>query len=442
MVPFVAPALVVVILGSIATYALWSVLSGDRTETSAGGPVRPGTPPPAGDSDVWPNLHGPLHNGIVPGVSGRVRPWGPEGPAERWRVPCGTGYGAPIVWRDRVVLLHRLGDEEVVGCLDVESGETLWEHRYPTAFECRVNYTDGPYSTPATDGEFVYAIGAEAKLHCLELADGDVVWQRDLRAEFDVPEELFGVGHSPLVWRDLVILNVGGREPDSGIVAFDKRSGGIVWRATDHPAGYATPQPATIHGREWLFVLTGEGLVALDPADGDVRWTLAYRTEVPDHWNCVTPVVSGDLVFVTIYGKGATVLRVLPDGGYETVWESNRALTVHYTNVVPRDGHAYGVHFSDKSQRCIDLATGEVRWRWRSPLDRSTRIAIGESLVLLGEHGRLGLVDLTPTGLVERALTDESLFPGEAVYSAPAHATGRLYLRSERFAVCLELPME
>lgn len=399
----------------------------------------------ASEAGGWPNLFGPTYDGVARSGddTSPIAPWGADGPGVAWRIDCGSGYSSPILFGDRMILLHRVGDEEVVSCRNAADAATIWEHRYPTTFECTSHYTHGPYSTPATDGERVYTIGAQGQFFCLDANDGHVIWERDLDAEFGAQHDVFGVGHSPLLVGDRVILNVGGTPSGTGVVAFDKRTGELSWQAVDHMgASYATPQPARIHGRDFVFVLTAVGLVSLDPHDGTVHWSIPYATEVVDNYNAVTPVVHGDLVFVSVYGQGAMCLRILPDASYQTVWESTRTLTSHYTPIVCVDGHLYGVHTNDKSLRCVDLATGEVLWRSRTKLARSTQIAVGDRLVVVGEKGHLGLVDLNPDELVEHEITTESLFPGESLYSAPAYVDGRLYLRSDKQAVCLDLASE
>ncbi len=388
-------------------------------------------------SDGWPNLFGPTHDSRSPEV---IRSdWPSEGLPEAWRVPVGTGYSSPIVVGDRLVLLHRLANEEVVSCLDASSGHSVWEHRYPTTFVCGSHYTHGPYSTPASEGKRVVTLGAQGQLHCLDLPDGSVLWERDTSAAFGVAKDIFGVGHSPVIWNDHVILNIGGTDSASGIVAFELSTGDIAWRATGEGPSYATPLPATIHGRERLLVLTKAALAMLDPADGRVFWEVPYTTNIPDAYAAVTPVVWGDLVFVSLFGRGSLCLRVHSDDSYETVWDDRRRLTSQYNPVLCADGRLYGVHVTDKSLRCLDLESGEVLWRWKSPLARSTHVIAGSQILLFGEFGDLGLIDLDPERAVERAMTTTSVFDGERCFSAPALANGFLFLRNEKELVCLDL---
>lgn len=385
----------------------------------------------------WPNLFGPTHDSRS--TDPILTDWPEDGPPESWRIPIGTGYSSPIVVGEQLVLLHRLGDEEVVSCLDAETGEGRWEFRYPTTFVCGSHYTNGPYSTPASDGERVITLGAQGQLHCLRLADGVPLWSRETSEEFDVEPDVFGAGHSPLIWNHRVILNIGGRTGNAGIIAFDPETGDILWQSTDHGPSYATPQPAVIDGRERLFVLTKTGLVMLDPADGRVFFAVPYVSKVADGYSAVTPLVSGNLVLISIFGQGSMCLQIQDDDSYVTVWEDRRTLTSQYNPFLVADGYVYGIHATDTSFRCVDLATGELKWRWKSELRRSTQLIAGGHILLFGEFGELGLLELNPDEPVECAITARSVFDGERCYAAPVLADGRLYLRNEQELVCLDL---
>ena len=388
----------------------------------------------------WPNLFGPGHDNVAPVAGSSIPAWGDEGPREAWRIPCGTGYSSPVVWEDRLILLHRIDDEERVTCYDSTSARVIWEQSYPTSFECGSHYTHGPYSTPATDGEVVYTLGAQGQLHCWSLEDGELLWQRLLADEFQVPTEIFGQGHSPLLWGNKLILNVGGTTPNSGVVAFNRQSGDILWQSTSHGASYATPQPARIHDHDWLFVLTRRGLSLLDPESGAEQWMIPFEPTIPDAVNAVTPLVSDDLVWIAAWGVGTKVIRIAEDGSYNEVWFSRRSLTSQYTPLLSVGDCVIGVHALDNSLRCVEWDTGDLRWRWKSELANSKHIRVGNQIVLYGEYGHLGLADCRTDELGESCVTAQGLFGGkERCFSAPAYAAGRLYVRSESKIVCLDL---
>ena len=153
---------------------------------------------------------------------------------------------------ERLVFLHRLGNEEIVECLHPETGSSQWQFRYPTAFEDRYGYNNGPRSSPVIDEGRVYTVGAEGKIHCLDLGTGKVVWRRDLRAEYRVPQDFFGTASTPLVEGRLLLVNVGAPGGPS-VAGLDKATGREAWRAgKEWGPSYASPVPATMHGKRPL----------------------------------------------------------------------------------------------------------------------------------------------------------------------------------------------
>ena len=387
--------------------------------------------------DVWPNLFGPAHDNSS--SESILTDWSSSGPPILWEMRVGQGYSSPIVWQDHLIIMHRVGDEEIIACVDSTNGSPRWEHRTPTAFECKSHYTNGPYSTPATDGDLLFTVSAEGLLQCLILESGSIVWAKDLKQEYHLPERTFGVGHSPLIWRDKVILNVGGTGNQQGIVAFSKFSGDVLWSATRHGASYATPQPARIHNQDFLFVLTNDAILSLDPADGTVHWEIPFQAPIVDAENAVTPLIYGDIALFCSYGNGTKCLRILEDGSYELLWDSKRALTSQFSPLVCVDEHVYGVHTGDFTFRCIELTSGKVLWRQRTNLQRATDLRVGDRLILFGEFGHLAAMEVNPTECRIICETDESLFDNTQCFSAPAVANGRLYLRNEQTLRCLDL---
>src|SRR5262245_48114534 len=154
----------------------------------------------------WASFLGPSHNAVSTETKlSRTLP-----PPLVWEFGKGTGYSSPAVAGGRLVLLHRVGNEEIVECLHPETGASQWQFRYGTAFEDRYGYNNGPRSSPVIDGARVYTMGAEARLHCLELTSGRVIWKRDLRADYHVKQDFFGAASTALVEGSLLIVNVGG----------------------------------------------------------------------------------------------------------------------------------------------------------------------------------------------------------------------------------------
>lgn len=222
----------------------------------------------------WPAFLGPCGDGTSP-ETGFFTAAGLRGARVLWQRRLGSGYAMPSVSRGRLFLFTRLGDTNRLDCLHAETGEPLWHFDDPTAYEDLYGYDGGPRCCPVVDDDRVYIVGAEGTLHCLRVLDGAVVWKVDTVAEFGVVQNFFGVGGTPVVEGELLIANIGGspregqdvppgqldrvRGADSGVVAFDKRTGAVRYRFSDELASYASPVCATIRGRRWGFVFARQG---------------------------------------------------------------------------------------------------------------------------------------------------------------------------------------
>jgi outer membrane protein assembly factor BamB len=393
----------------------------------------------------WPSFLGPSHNGVSTETRlSRMLP-----PPLIWEFARGTGYASPAVSGDRLVFVHRVGNEEIVECLHSETGASRWRFRYPTTFEDRYGYNNGPRSSPVIDGDRVYTMGAEAKLHCLEIASGKVMWKRDLRAEYKVPQDFFGTASTPLVDGQLLIVNVGAPGGPS-VAAFDKATGREVWRAgTQWGASYASPVPAVVHGRRRVFVFAGGesnppagGLMSIDPATGHVDFAFPWRSRSFESVNASCPVVFDNKVFISAsYRTGGALLEVQPDFTHRVLW-TTQEFALHFNTAIYRDGYLYGFdgrNEPDASLACVNAATGKVVWRetpeWMEVVEtrklamgtyRGCLLAVDGAFLCLGEMGHLLWMDLTPRGYKE--VSRAWLFAARESWALPVLSRGLLYV--------------
>lgn len=291
----------------------------------------------------------------------------PAGPPVAWWREVGEGYSAPAVAGGRLFHFDRHGDRARLTCLDAASGEELWRAEYPTAYEDYYGYSNGPRASPVVDGDRVYVFGVEGRLRCHRVSDGELLWEVDTTAEFGVVQNFFGVGASPVVEGDLLIVMVGGspagspaihsdkvRGNGSAIVAFDKLDGTVRYRFGDELASYATPRLATVGGRRRGFAFTRGGLLAFDPGAGRALDFFPWRARILESVNASTPVVVGDTVFISeTYGPGSALLRLAAAGDgegrggerLEVVWQDppgrGKSLQTHWNTAVHHDGHLY-----------------------------------------------------------------------------------------------------
>ena len=386
-------------------------------------------------AEDWPQILGPERNGVYRGPA-LAETWGAQGPRVVWRKMVGAGFSGPVVAEGRVILFHRVGSEEVVESLDARTGASQWRYAYPTSYRDDFGFDEGPRAVPVVAGGIIYTFGAEGQLHAIDLAKGTRVWSEDAMRRFKVPKGFFGAAGSPLVEDGRVLANVGG--PEAGIVAFEARSGKVLWTATSDQASYSSAAGATVAGRRLAIFLTRAGLVGLDPATGRVQFQRPWRARIAASVNAATPLVIGDLIFISAeYGPGAGVLRV--DGSTLTeLWTSDDVLTNHYATSVQHGGHLYGFHGRQEfgqSFRAVELRTGKVRWNQERFLAGTVTLA-GDRLLVLRERGELVLAPASPDGFTPIARAQ--ILPG-TVRAYPALSDGVLFARNETTLIALDL---
>jgi outer membrane protein assembly factor BamB len=401
-------------------------------------------------TEDWPHFLGPRFN-----ATSRETPllaeWPKAGPRVVWEMDAGEGYACPVISGGRLVYFHRVEGRETVDCLDPETGRRFWRFGYPVTYEDRYGFSPGPRSSAVIDGGRVYVAGVTAVLHCLDLETGRVIWRRDLMSEFKIPQYFFGYGPTPFVWRDLVIVNVGGKANDgtSGtcVAAFDALTGATKWETEDTwGASYASPIVANIAGRDVALVIAaGEsrpsqgGLLTIDPRDGRVLDRFSWRARTYESVIAGTPVVVGDnRVFISeCYEKGGTLLEFDANSKSRQLW-TQRGFGLHWMTPLVRDGHLYGFagrNPPDTEFKCVNADTGAIAWQDDTRFDQDGRVnsffrasllQAGERIFCLGEDGLFGEFALTPKGLTTRQRV--RLFEAHSTWTLPALSRGLLYV--------------
>ena len=388
----------------------------------------------AGAQD-WPQFLGPSRDGVYRGPA-LAEDWDEQGPAVVWRMPVGAGFSGPVVAQGHLILFHRLRNEEVVEAIDPRTGESQWRYAYPSSYRDDFGFDEGPRAVPVVDDGIVYTFGAQGQLHAIDLEKGTRIWSVDTMQRFSVPKGFFGAAGSPLVEDGRVLANVGGA--DAGIVAFDAKTGDILWTSTGDGASYSSASGATIAGRRYGIFLTRAGLVGLEPATGNVLFERPWRSRSASSVNVATPLVIDDLIFVSAeYGPGAAVVQ-LQGSSLAELWASNEVLTNHYATSVHRDGVLYGFHGRQEfgpSFRAVDLTTGTVRWS-EDQFRAGTVTLAGDRLVILRERGELVLAEASPEAY--RPLASAQILNG-TVRAYPALSDGFLFARNDDTLICLDL---
>jgi outer membrane protein assembly factor BamB len=348
-----------------------------------------------------------------------------------------AAWSAPVVRGDRLVVCGRDDAHDLVFCLNTADGSLLWHGRY--AAQARNNHGTGPRATPAMDEDRVYTFGRAGDLVCWDLKNGTEIWHRQVEDEGGRPPT-WGHASSPLVSGNRVLVQGGGT---ARVIAYDKRSGELIWKSGQGHAGYAALVAATLDDTPAILAFHGDGLAALASRSGEELWNTPWKTSFGV--NATTPLVSGDRVFITSgYGTGAQLLKV-SDTGAEVLW-TNKVIAAHHSDGFILDGFYYG--YSGQSMqnkgsfKCIALTDGSEAWSTRK-MGWGTCVHVDGHLLCLDIKGNLFLMKPDPEKFIPVTEMPQALGDVKGpVWTLPVIANERLFLRFKQRLVCYALRNE
>ncbi|HSF25238.1 MAG TPA: PQQ-binding-like beta-propeller repeat protein, partial [Blastocatellia bacterium] len=389
----------------------------DEPPPPASGPAAaetPAQPPPAAAGDVpaaalpqvpaavepragWPGFRGRDRDDVIRGV--RIETdWSGSPPVELWRRAIGPGWSSFAVRGNLLYTQEQRGDDEIVSCYNLTTGEPVWRHRDPARF-WESNAGAGPRATPALSNGRVYTFGATGILNALDAGTGAVVWSRNAASDTGAKIPGWGFASSPLVVNDVVIVAASGR-----LAAYDAASGKSRWFGPVRGGSYSSPHLMTISGVAQVLLLNGEGAISVAPADGTLLWEHGW-SGVP----IVQPArtADGDVLINTADmsgGLGTRRIAVAHGPGGWTVEErwTSRGLKPYFNDFVVHKGHAFG--FDGSILACIDLEDGHRKWKGGRYGNGQLVLLQEQDLILvLSEDGELVLVRATPDQFTELA---------------------------------------
>jgi hypothetical protein len=345
----------------------------------------------------WPGFRGPARDGVVHGVS-IATDWSASPPVEMWRRPIGPGWSSFSVSGDLLYTQEQRGEDEIVACYRVSTGEPVWRHRDAVRF-WESEGGAGPRGTPAVHNGRVFAMGATGILNALDAATGALLWSRNAASDTGVTVPDWGVASSPLVIDDVVVVSISGR-----LAGYDATAGNPKWLGPTGGAGYSSPHLVTIDGVPQIVLLRGSRTVSVAPADGTLLWEHTWQPGVA----IVQPAMAGRDVLITtgdaMGGLGVRRLAITRASSGWTVEErwSSRGLKPYFNDFVVHEGHAYG--FDGNILASINLDDGERKWKGgRYGNGQMILLAEQDLLLVLSEEGELALVSATPDKFTEVA---------------------------------------
>ncbi len=383
----------------------------------------------------WPGFRGPNRDGAQHGLA-FDSDWRTHPPKELWRVKIGPAWSSFAVAGNFLVTQEQRGELEAIVCYNAANGKEVWAHTVQARFFESLGGL-GPRATPTISDGFVVALGAEGKLVKLAAENGEVVWEKDVRAVAErAAPPMWGFSCSPLVVDGTVIVHAGGKG-NKGVLAFDFTTGELAWSAPSSEMSYSSPQMITLFGRSLIAMLTDSGAQLLEPATGkvalDYEWKHSgYRALQPQFFD------GNKLLIPTGLGSGTRLVELVEDSNKlaaKELWTS-RDMKPDFNDLVVHKGYVYG--FDDKIFACIDVNDGSLKWKdGRYGKGQVLLLADSDLLLVVSEKGDLLLLDAKSDSQSELARL--KALAGKT-WNHPVVIDNHLFLRNAAEAVCYELP--
>ena len=386
----------------------------------------------------WPQWRGPERSGVSK-ESGLLKQWPKGGPKLLWQVnDLGDGYSTPVVVGNRIYMMSNTGmDNEFVQAISVDDGKVVWTSRVGNVGNPDQNPSyPKARSTPTVDGAFIYALGSDGDLACLDAKTGKIRWSKNVRKEFGGQPGEWAYAESPLVDGDVVVVTPGG--PQATMAALNKKTGAVIWKSAipgGEPAGYASAIVVQAAGRKQYVQLLSKGMVGVDAKTGQFLWRYADVAKGPAQY--FTPVARGEYVYCGALGIGGGTVHLKANG------EGVAAEPVYFTRGLPNGiggavivgDHLYGTEVTQKLL-AVEFLTGKVMWESKDFGWGSIAAADGHLYVHL-VTGDYILAEASPEGFREKGRftppnppkhKQVGQFP-EMAFTYPVIANGRLYVR-------------
>ena len=383
------------------------------------------------EASSWTGWLGPDQAGQAQGFD-TPDVW-PEKLHEHWRVEVGEGYSTPLVVGKRIFQHARQGEDEVLWCLDRKTGMEVWRKSMPVEFVAGRNgerHGLGPKSTPTYADGRVFTMSITGALSAWSAEDGELLWSRDFRENFEVTHPYWGTASSPVVEGDRVFAHTGSCE-NGALFCIDTKTGKDIWTRTEEATCYSSPRIETIDGVRQLVEFNHEGLCGIDPGNGELLWKYSFPHRT-NNQNVATPARIGNMFVIGGESRRTLGVRVRKTAGEwqaERVWQ-HREAALEMSSPIIHDSLLYGFSVLKTGQFfCLDPATGSMKWTGEPRMgDNAQLLSLPGCILTLTDDGSCRI--LRATGEKFDVIRNYQI-PGGHTWAAPALVHDMLLIKEK-----------
>jgi outer membrane protein assembly factor BamB len=346
----------------------------------------------------WPGWLGPKRDGWVRGFQ-PPKHW-PERLTKVWQVEVGTGYGSPLVVGQNVYQHARQGDDEVLWCFNLSSGDVKWRKSHPVPFKIGGGaefHGKGPKSSPMLADGRVFTMSITGVISGWDASSGKLLWRRDYTDRFgdhEQPHPYWGASTSPIIDENRVVVHVGADE-EGVLVALEAATGKEIWSHGKDGPSYSSPLVVEIHGVRQIVEWNHRALVGVESKSGRFLWEYPFPHVGTDQ-NMPTPAFHNGRVLLGGENRGIHCLEPQLIDGVWTVkelWHQDR-VALDMSTAVINDDLLYGFSQYGKGRFfCLQPDTGEVLWQGEGRTGNNVMfLSIPGHVVALINDGQLKIV--------------------------------------------------
>jgi len=371
-----------------------------------------------------------------------VEVWREEGPNILWKHSLGDAYSSIITKGEKLFTTYSLPDSEIVVSLSKNTGKTIWEYKYPRKLwdDMRPDFGLGPNATPLLFDDNIISIGIAGDMKCLNIDNGNLIWERNLNNDYGRRErvEEYGYSNSPLRYKNCVIVHAGGDK--ISIIAIDPNTGKNIWESPGSRVSYGQPSIIHIAGKDQFVYFTHEGVNGLDPNTGKFLWHFKIPISNGNH---LTPVVKCDenhLYVASQFNRGGGRLLHISDEMKVTEKWFNSKLQTSCWTLIRQGDYIYGSSGNHNVSHLtvFNWKTDEITYREKGHY-MAQMLYADEKFIFLDIDGNLHIATASPKGFEVKC---SAKVAEKVCWTLPTLVGSKLYIRDRKSIMAIDLAKE